>query len=147
MLVWKPKKVEKNATFLKKSLLPRLKRRLNFIKRSIIFYLKLLSKLKGYRASCSLAATILDKLCKAAKEGVTTKELDTYARDLTKEAGAISATIGYGSPPFPAAICTSLNDVICHGIPDDRPVTKKGISSILTIPLFYMATLVIVVVW
>ena len=61
---------------------------------------------------------------------MTTQELDTLARKLHKDAGAIPAPLNYGSPPFPKAICTSINEVICHGIPDDRPLQKGDIVNI-----------------
>lgn len=87
--------------------------------------LKTPEQIEGIRRACHLAAQILMKTCSMAKAGVTTDELDTYAAKLYKEAGAIAATIGYGHPPFPKGICTSLNEVICHGIPDNT-VLKDG---------------------
>ncbi|MCH9620894.1 MAG: Methionine aminopeptidase [Chlamydiia bacterium] len=92
--------------------------------------LKTPEQIEGIRQSCKLAAQILDELCKAAVEGVTTQELDDLAIRLTKEAKAIPACLGYGSPPFPKSICTSLNEVICHGIPDDRPLQEGDILNI-----------------
>ena len=63
------------------------------------------------------------------KPGVTTLELDKIAlRYIEDVQGAISATVGYqppGYPPFPASLCTSVNHVVCHGIPGDK-VLKKG---------------------
>jgi methionyl aminopeptidase len=87
--------------------------------------IKTKEQIAGIRASWQLAATILDKVCEKAKAGVTTLELNEYANKLHKEAGAIPAPLGYGDPPFPKSICTSLNDVICHGIPDNT-VLKEG---------------------
>ncbi|HEY2811514.1 MAG TPA: methionyl aminopeptidase [Rhabdochlamydiaceae bacterium] len=84
----------------------------------------------GIRHSCKLAAAILDKTCKMAKAGVTTNALNDYAHRLHLEAGAIPAPLGYGEPPFPKSICTSLNDVICHGIPDDIPLKEGDILNI-----------------
>lgn len=82
------------------------------------------------RSSCQLAAKILNELCKFAKEGITTEELDNIAVKLHKEAGAIAAPLGYGHPPFPKSICTSLNDVICHGIPDNTRLKNGDILNI-----------------
>jgi methionyl aminopeptidase len=82
-------------------------------------------QLEGIRRSCKLSAQILDALCQQARAGITTDELDELAQKLTREAGAKAATLGYGSPPYPKSICTSLNEVICHGIPDDT-VLKEG---------------------
>ncbi len=80
--------------------------------------------------ACQVTARILDKLCQHAKAGVTTLELDELSRQLHKEAGAIPAPLNYGSPPYPKTICTSLNEVICHGIPDKRPLQEGDIVNI-----------------
>jgi methionyl aminopeptidase len=82
------------------------------------------------RQACKLTAQILDTLCRHAKEGVTTLELDELSRKLHKEAGATPAPLGYGQPPFPKTICTSKNDVICHGIPDEKPLQDGDILNI-----------------
>ncbi len=87
--------------------------------------LKTEREIEGIRKSGHLAAKILTETCKMAKAGVTTQELNDFAHKLHEEAGAIPATLGYGSPPFTRSICTSLNDVICHGIPD-QTVLKDG---------------------
>lgn len=87
-------------------------------------------QIEGIRAAGHLAAKILDELCLHAQEGVTTQALDELAVKLHNEAGAVAAPLGYGKPPFPKSICTSLNDVICHGIPDERPLEKGDILNI-----------------
>jgi methionyl aminopeptidase len=87
-------------------------------------------QIEGIRRSCHLAASILKKTCAAAKAGVTTDELNDYAVKLHEEAGAIPAPLGYGVPPYPKAICTSLNEVICHGIPDATPLKNGDILNI-----------------
>ena len=92
--------------------------------------LKTSEQIEGIRASCKLAATILKKVCGMAKAGVTTNALNDYVMELHKEAGATPAPLGYGEPPFPKAICTSLNEVICHGIPDDTPLIDGDIMNI-----------------
>lgn len=92
--------------------------------------LKTPEQIDKIRTACQVTAEILDKLCKAAKEGVTTLELDELSRKLHKEAGATPAPLGYGSPPYPKTICTSINEVICHGIPDKRPLQEGDIVNI-----------------
>lgn len=87
-------------------------------------------EIEGIRAACRLAKTILNTLCEAAKEGVTTEALDALAVKLHKEAGAIAAPLHYGHPPFPKSICTSINEVICHGIPENRPLKAGDIINI-----------------
>lgn len=92
--------------------------------------LKTEEQIQKIRHACQVTARILDVLCKSAKEGVTTQELDLLSQKLHKEAGAIPAPLNYGYPPFPKTICTSLNEVICHGIPDNRPLQEGDILNI-----------------
>ncbi len=92
--------------------------------------LKTPDQIDKIRHACQVTAEILDKLCKAAKAGVTTLDLDELSRKLHKEAGATPAPLGYGSPPYPKTICTSINEVICHGIPDKRPLQEGDIVNI-----------------
>lgn len=87
-------------------------------------------QIQGIRRACRTAASILDQLCKAAVEGISTEELDILSRKLHSEAGAIPAPLGYGQPPFPKTICTSLNEVICHGIPNPSPLKEGDILNI-----------------
>lgn len=92
--------------------------------------LKTPEEIAGIRAACKLTKAILDKTCAMAKAGVTTQELDDYARKLMLEAQAIPATLNYGSPPYPASSCISINEVICHGIPSDRKLVEGDIANI-----------------
>ena len=78
------------------------------------------------RASGTLAAELLDYIGDFVKPGVTTNELNQLCHDYQLNVqGTIPAPLGYGEPPFPKSICTSVNHVICHGIPDDKAL-KKG---------------------
>jgi len=92
--------------------------------------LKTPEQIEGIRNSCKLAASILEATCKMAKAGVTTNQLNDFADELHRKANAIPAPLGYGHPPFPKSICTSLNEVICHGIPDDQPLVEGDIVNI-----------------
>ena len=60
----------------------------------------------------------------AAVPGATTKDLDEVARKVIADHGAKSNFLGYGG--FPATICTSVNEVVVHGIPDEKTVLKDG---------------------
>lgn len=82
-------------------------------------------QIAAIREACELASSILDATCAHAKVGVTTEELNEIAYQLHQTADAIPAPLNYGQPPFPKSICTSLNEVICHGIPD-KTVLKNG---------------------
>ncbi len=86
------------------------------------------NELAQMRAACQAAADILDFITPHVKPGVTTGELDRLCQQRMAELGVRSATIGYappGYPPFTGAICTSVNHVVCHGIPGDK-VLKNG---------------------
>lgn len=87
-------------------------------------------QIAGIRASGHLATEILNKTCELAKEGITTQELNDFAHKLHLEAGAIPAPLHYGEPPFPKSICTSINEVICHGIPGSRKLVNGDIINI-----------------
>jgi methionyl aminopeptidase len=73
--------------------------------------------------ACQLAAKTLYHTAKFAKSGVTTNELDKIANDFILSNQAISACIGYHG--YPKAICTSVNEMICHGLPNNT-VLKDG---------------------
>jgi len=80
------------------------------------------------RTSCKLAARLLSHVGALVKPGVTTQSLDAAAERYTQLRGAISAPLGYGPKqnPFPKSICTSINEVICHGIPSESRVLEEG---------------------
>jgi len=88
----------------------------------------------GMRVAGRLASEVLDHLTPYVRPGVTTAELDRLALDfIVNVQGCISATVGYQPPdypPFPASICTSVNHVVCHGIPNDKPLKKGDILNI-----------------
>lgn len=84
----------------------------------------------GIRNASQLASRILEATCAMAKEGVTTQQLNDFAQKLHEEAGAIPAPFHYGTPPFPKSICTSINEVICHGIPSQRALKDGDIINI-----------------
>lgn len=76
------------------------------------------------RASGRLAAALLSHLEPMVKPGVSTLQINDEAERWTKENGAISAPLGYKG--FPKSICTSINEVVCHGIPSAKQVLKEG---------------------
>jgi methionyl aminopeptidase len=75
------------------------------------------------RAAGRIAARALDAVGEAVRPGVTTDELDRIAHDFVIEHGAYPSTLGYRG--YPKSCCTSVNEVICHGIPDDT-VLREG---------------------
>jgi len=85
--------------------------------------------IKGMRVAGRLAAEVLDFIAPYVKPGVTTGELDRLCHEyMTNVQGTIPAPLNYCPPgytPYPKAICTSVNDVVCHGIPGDKAL-KNG---------------------
>ncbi len=85
------------------------------------------------RTACRLAAEVLDQLTPHIQPGITTLEIDRLAAEFMKQQGSVSATIGYqppGYPAYPAHLCTSVNQVVCHGIPNDKPLKKGDIVNV-----------------
>ncbi len=66
----------------------------------------------------------------AVRPGVSTAELDRVADDLIRARGATPSFLGYGVPPFPATICTSVNDAVVHGIPGPRVLAQGDVVSV-----------------
>ena len=80
------------------------------------------------RVACQITRDTLDYLKSQSRVGITTKELDKLAYNYIKSRGAKPSFLGYGG--FPASICTSINSVVVHGIPDDTPLQNGDIISI-----------------
>ena len=81
------------------------------------------------RQANSLVGKTLGELAKHIKPGVTTKELDRIADEFIRDNGAVPTFKGFPNPygnPFPASICTSVNDVVVHGIPNEKTVLRDG---------------------
>jgi len=83
------------------------------------------------RVAGRLAAEVLDMIGEHVRPGVSTAELDRLCHDyIVHHQRAIPANLGYGGGhgriPFPATICTSVNNVICHGIPSPSKILKNG---------------------
>ncbi|OON74216.1 type I methionyl aminopeptidase [Streptomyces tsukubensis] len=76
------------------------------------------------RAAGLVVAAIHEATREAAVPGATTKDLDMVARKVLADHGAKPNFLGYGG--FPATICTSVNDVVVHGIPDEKTVLRDG---------------------
>ncbi len=90
--------------------------------------LKTLTQIDGIRKSCAITAYVLRELENAIKPGITTNFLNTMAEDLCNQRGGTPAFKGYRG--FPFSICSSLNDVIVHGFPNDIPLEDGDILSI-----------------
>ena len=80
------------------------------------------------RAAGRIAAQAIDAVGAAVRPGVTTDELDRIGHDFLIGAGAYPSTLGYRG--FPKSTCTSVNEVICHGIPDDTVLQDGDIVNV-----------------
>jgi methionyl aminopeptidase len=80
------------------------------------------------RIAGRIAAQAMEAAAAAIAPGVTTDELDRIGHDFMLDHGAYPSTLGYRK--FPKSLCTSVNEIICHGIPDDRPLEDGDIVNI-----------------
>jgi methionyl aminopeptidase len=87
----------------------------------------------GMRRAGRLAAEMLDFITPYVEPGVTTGELDRLCHDFAADHGAVSAPLNYRG--FPKSICTSINHVVCHGIPGDRRLIEGDIVNIDVTPI------------
>lgn len=85
-------------------------------------------QLEGIRISCRLLADLFDVLEPEIQPGVSPKELDRMARTFISDHGGTPAFLGYGG--FPAALCTSVNSQVIHGIPNTNPLEEGDVISI-----------------
>ena len=98
-----------------------------------MIFLKTEDEIELLRASNLLVGKTLAQIAKVIKPGVTTKELDRVAEEFIRENGAVPTFKGfpnqYGAP-FPASICTSVNEQVVHGIPGDIVLKEGDIVSV-----------------
>lgn len=80
------------------------------------------------RRSGALLHRVHEMLAGAIRPGITTDALDTLAHDMIRDEGAVPNFLGYQG--YPATLCISVNDVVVHGIPDQRPLEEGDIVSI-----------------
>lgn len=86
------------------------------------------------RDAAQLAARALAEVSRHVAPGVTTDELDRVGHDFLLDHGAYPSTLGYpaaaGRRPFPKSLCTSVNEVICHGIPDSTVIEEGDLVKV-----------------
>jgi len=83
---------------------------------------------EGMRKACRLTAECLDALVDIVKPGVTTDAIDRFVLQFGMDHGALPATLNYRG--YTKSVCTSINHVVCHGIPDDKPLREGDIVNI-----------------
>lgn len=96
-------------------------------------FLKTEEEIEKMREANLLVGRTLAEIGKSIKPGVTTKQLDKIANEFIRDNGAIPTFFGFpnpGGPDFPAAICTSINEQVVHGIPSDTTLKDGDIVSV-----------------
>ena len=81
-------------------------------------------QIEGIRRSGVVNTGVLDLIAQEIKEGMSTAAIDKLVYDYTVSHGAIPAPLNYEG--FPKSVCTSINDVVCHGIPDEKEILRDG---------------------
>jgi len=102
-----------------------------------VIVLRSREEIEKMRRAGKLVSEVLDVVARTAAAGITTRELDELAEKMIRDGGALPAFKGYQPDfikcgPFPATLCTSLNDVVVHGLPDDRPLKEGDLLSVDT---------------
>lgn len=81
-------------------------------------------QIEKIKKSCAVNIAVLDYVAENIKAGMTTEEIDRMVYEKTTEMGAVPAPLNYEG--FPKSVCTSINEVVCHGIPSESVVLKEG---------------------
>ena len=96
-------------------------------------HLKEPHQIEGIKKCGELLMSILNRVEKMIKPGLKTEDINTFVHEETIKAGAIPAPLNYRG--FPKSVCTSVNDVICHGIPGDRVLNDGDIVNVDITPI------------
>lgn len=98
-----------------------------------MIYLKTEEEIELLRKANMLVAATLAEIAKIVRPGITTRQLDSLAEQFIRDHGATPTFKGFPNPygpEYPASICTSVNEVVVHGIPDDTPLRDGDIVSV-----------------
>ena len=86
--------------------------------------IKTAEQIEGIRRSSVVNTGVLDLVAREIKAGMSTAEIDKLVYDYTVSHGAIPAPLNYEG--FPKSVCTSVNEVVCHGIPSEDEILEEG---------------------
>ena len=78
----------------------------------------------GIKEAAKINTAVLDEVAKIIRAGISTEEINTLVHNKTIEMGGIPAPLNYNG--YPKSVCTSINDVVCHGIPNEKQILKNG---------------------
>jgi methionyl aminopeptidase len=101
--------------------------------RSSSVEIKTTREIDAMREVGRLAADTLSRVGELIRPGITTDEINAFVHEDTLKKGARPAPLGYrsgDSPPFPKSVCTSINEVVCHGIPSSRALREGDIVNV-----------------
>ncbi len=82
------------------------------------------AQIEAIKESCKINIAVLDEVAAKIREGMTTQDIDDIVYRKTIEMGGTPATLGYEE--YPKSVCTSINEVVCHGIPSNDVILKDG---------------------
>lgn len=91
-----------------------------------MIYLKSSEDIKAMRDSGKILQELFEKILSFIKPGVTTADINKLAEEIIRSRNAIPSFLNYGNPPFPASICTSINEEVVHGIPSSKRTLRNG---------------------
>lgn len=81
-------------------------------------------QIEKIKASCAINVAVLDYVAEHIKAGISTGDIDRMVYEQTTMRGGVPAPLGYEG--FPKSVCTSINNEVCHGIPDDEIILQDG---------------------
>ena len=81
-------------------------------------------QIEKIKESCAINIAVLDYVAEHIKAGVSTGDIDRWVYEQTTARGGVPAPLGYEG--FPKSVCTSINNEVCHGIPDDEIILQDG---------------------
>jgi methionyl aminopeptidase len=96
--------------------------------RKLPVQIKTPEQIEGIRRASQLTRSLLDRVGERIGPGVTTDEIDRWVAEATAAAGATAASLGYRG--FPKSVCTSINEVVCHGIPGPRALAEGDVVNV-----------------
>ena len=86
--------------------------------------LKTQKQIEGIKKSAAITTLILDEIEEVLCPGMSTEEINTLVHEITRSHGAVPAQLGYQG--YPKSVCTSINNEVCHGVPDTRIILQEG---------------------
>lgn len=86
--------------------------------------IKTASQIEKIRESCKINVAVLDYVAEHIGAGISTQQIDDWVHEITVRHGGIPAPLNYNG--FPKSVCTSIDEVVCHGIPSDDVILKEG---------------------